>query len=190
VPTDFCSGSEQCDVTADAACPGGCQVDCTCAPGTLIPVATVVADTYVAAATPTTNFGAATAMGADGSPVEQAFVRITVSGVGLRTVTSAKLRMQVSNASDLRGRIHTMTDCTWVENTVTWNTKPTFDAAVLNAPAGTAVVGNIVDFDITPALTGDGTKCFAIDNTSANGVQYKSREGAALRPQVILTVSP
>ena len=34
---DIREGDEQCDGTDDAACPGNCQPDCTCAPGTIIP---------------------------------------------------------------------------------------------------------------------------------------------------------
>src|SRR5262249_47206632 len=94
-------GTEVCDGTADAACPGGCTAACTCTPGTEVPIATVVADTYVASNVPTTNFGTAANLGADASPTEIMFLRINVTGVGVRTVTSAILRMQVSNVSNL-----------------------------------------------------------------------------------------
>jgi len=58
-------------------------------------------------------------------------------------------------------------------------------------PPGSAVAGQVVDFDVTGAITGgDGTYCVALDTASSNAVGYDSREAGAGRPTVIVMVAP
>src|SRR5438093_1476792 len=189
--------SEQCDGTDSALCPGACRVDCTCpaapppppAPGTV--VATVEADAMVNAATPVKNFGATAKLEVDASPVKHALFRVRVSGVGARQVTSATLRLQVSNLLNSQsvagGRLHAITGCAWDEHTLTAQTQPAIDGPVL-ATAGAVALGQVVDFDVTGAIQGDGVYCFALESPSADGVRYNSREAAAGQPQLLVGV--
>ena len=189
--------SEQCDGTDSALCPGACRVDCTCpaapppppAPGTV--VATVEADAMVNAATPVKNFGATAKLEVDASPVKHALFRVRVSGVGARQVTSATLRLQVSNLLNSQsvagGRLHAITGCAWDEHTLTAKTQPAIDGPVL-ATAGAVALGQVVDFDVTGAIQGDGVYCFALESPSADGVRYNSREAAAGKPQLLVGV--
>jgi hypothetical protein len=58
---------------------------------------TPVADTYVQDTTPTTtNYGGASQVNVDNSPVRQMFLKFTVSGL-TDPVTSAKLRIHVND---------------------------------------------------------------------------------------------
>src|SRR5439155_8587784 len=113
------------------------------------------------------------------------------SGVGARQVTSARLRMQVSTVLNSQsvagGRIHAITNCAWDERTVTWNTRPVIDGPVLSG-AGAVALGQVVDFDVTTAIQGDGVYCFAVESPSADGVRYNSREAAAGKPQLLIGV--
>src|SRR5207244_2231243 len=189
--------SEQCDGTDSALCPGACRVDCTCpaapppppAPGTV--VATVEADAMVNAATPVKNFGATAKLEVDASPVKHALFRVRVSGVGARQVTSATLRLQVSNLLNSQsvagGRIHSITGCTWDERTISAKTQPAIDGPVLSTAAAVAL-GQVIDFDVTSAIQGDGVYCFALESPSADGVRYNSREAATGQPQFIIAV--
>ncbi len=78
-----------------------------------------------------------------------------------------------------------------VHATGTTRPQPTIDAVVLDAPPGSAVAGQGVDFDVTGAITGgDGAYCVALDTVSSNGVDYDSREAGTGRPTVIVTVAP
>jgi len=179
--------SEQCDGTDSAACPGACRADCTCP----IAVGTVEADALVNAASPATKYGTKTILEVDASPVKHVFLRLRVSGVGARQVTGAHLRLQVSTATNSQsvagGRIHSISNCTWDELTINAKTQPAIDGPVL-ATAGAVALGQVVDFDVTSAIQGDGAYCFAIESPSADGVRYNSREAAAGKPQVVLTV--
>ena len=164
------------------------------------PVATVLADTFVQDDRPTTNFGTNQLLCVDaGFPkkkkggVQRTFIRVGMSGVGTRRVTSARLQLQVARVRNARsalgGRIHVVRDCTWNEGTVTWKTQPAIDRPVL-AKLGMVAPGQTVEFDVTPAIHGDGVYCFAIDTPSTDGTDYSSRESAAGGPRVSVQVAP
>jgi hypothetical protein len=129
----------------------------------------------------------------DASSTKQTFLRVQVSGVGARSVTSAMLRLQAANvagaSSDSGGRIHPITGCGWDELAMTWNTRPAIDGPVLSS-VGAVALSQVVNFDVTGAITGDGTYCFAIDSLSANGADYNAREGAVAQPAVLITTGP
>jgi hypothetical protein len=177
-----------------------CTVRDTCAGGSCVgePVgpcpadafAVVEADSFVDAATPARNFGATTRLEVDASPRKQTFLRIRVGGVGTRLVTSARLRIQVStalNSQSVAGaRIHPISSCAWDERTVTWKTRPAIDGPVLST-LGAVALGQVVEFDVTSAIQGDGVHCFGIESPSADGVRYNSREAAG-KPEVIIGV--
>jgi len=154
-------------------------------------VGTVEADALVNAAAPTTKYGTKTILEVDASPVKHTFVRLRVSGVGARQVTSALLRLKVSTAANSQsvagGRIHSITNCSWNELTITAKTQPAIDGPVLST-VGSVLLGQPVDFDVTSAIHGDGVYCFAIESSSADGVRYNSREAATGKPEVVLAV--
>src|SRR5437870_5132980 len=186
--------SEQCDGTDSALCPGACRPDCTCPPPPPPPgaaVGTVEADAMVNGAAPTRNFGTSPRLEVDASPLKHTFFRVRVSGVGARQVTSATLRLQVSNVPNSQsvagGRIHAITGCAWDERTVTAKTQPAIDGPVLST-AGAVARGQVVDFDVTSAIQGDGVYCFALDSLSSDCVRYNSREAAAGKPELIIGV--
>ena len=55
---------------------------------------------------------------------------------------------------------------------------------------GACAAGQLVDFDVTPAIPGDGVYCFAIDTTSTDSAIYNSREGTGQKPALVLQVVP
>src|SRR5207249_8340269 len=87
------------------------------------------------------------------------------------------LKLQVASATNsgsvTGGSIHAITNCSWNELTMTWNTQPAIDGPAL-ATLGAVAAGQIADFDATPAIPGDGVYCFAIDTTSTDSVDRKS----------------
>ena len=188
-----------------ATCPCAAAPTTTTTTTTLPPgaaaVGTVVADTYVQSDLPTTNFGTKPTLFVDNgvatnpgtTGVQRTFLRVSVSGVGARPVAAAHLKLQVANATNANsvtgGSIHRITNCSWSETTMTWNTQPAIDGPPL-ATLGAVAIGQVADFDVTSAIPGDGVYCFAIDTTSTDSAIYNSREGAVQRPAVVVQVAP
>ena len=184
------------DTCAGGVCVGGPPLVCP----TTAPVATVTADAYVQSDLPTTNFGAKPLLAVDDGTtanpgtigVQHTFLRVSVSGVGPRQVTGAHLRLQVANVTNAQsvtgGLLHAITACDWNEGTVTWDTQPAIDGPVL-ATVGAVAQGQTADFDVSPAIHGDGVYCFALDTISTDSVIYNSREAAAGTPVVAVTAT-
>jgi len=76
---------------------------------------------------PTTNFGSATQVAVDNSPIRNVLIKFTVSGVGTRQVVSAKLRLYCEDASGFGGAFYKVVDNSWNEGTVIWNNAPAAD---------------------------------------------------------------
>src|SRR5881296_3709566 len=199
-------GKPQVAVTAVCPCGPGPTTTTTTAPPaptttTTLPAAaavgTVVADTYVQSDLPTTNFGTKSVLAVDNgvaanpgtTGVQRSFLRISVSGVGTRRVSSAHLKLQVANVTNSSsvtgGSIHAISNCSWNETTMTWNTQPAIDGPAL-VTLGAVATGQIADFDVTPAIPGDGVYCFAIDTASTDSAIYNSREGSLQHPALVV----
>ncbi|TMA57365.1 MAG: DNRLRE domain-containing protein [Deltaproteobacteria bacterium] len=171
----------------------------TTLPRAAAPVGTVVADTSVQNDLPTTNFGTKALLSVDAGAatgtggVQRTLLRVSVSGVSARSVSGAHLKLQVATATNAGsvtgGSIHAITSCTWDEKTVTWDTQPAIDGPAL-ATMGAVAAGQVVDFDVTSAIHGDGIYCFAIDTISADGADYNSREGTGQHPALVVQVTP
>src|SRR5436190_22278565 len=163
--------AEQCDGADSAACPGGCLADCTCAP----PAAVVDADASVNAAKPSGNYGKKTLLEVDATPFNCAYLRIRVTGLRPRRAASAHLLLQVAKkskaTSNSGGRLRAVTNCNWNELALTWKTQPPIDGPIVAQAAGPVRANQIVDFDVTSAIGGDGVYCFALDPASTNNVQ-------------------
>ena len=102
------------------------------------------------------------------------------------TVQSARLRLEVVNRSSFGGTIYSIYDNSWDERTVTFNTRPVIDGPALDA-LGIVEVGDIVELDVTAAITGDGIYSFAMDSNVTNGADYRSREDLTNPPTLIIT---
>ena len=156
--------------------------------------ATVDADVSVVVGDATAS-GKTVVLDVDNSPVAHTFIQFTVSGSTGHVITSAILRLRVLTQtdaeSDSKGRAHVST-CGWNEATLTGKTKPQPSiGSLLDAPPGSVAQGQVVDFNVTGAIThGDGTYCLALDTSSSNAVRYTAREAAAGGPAILLTASP
>jgi hypothetical protein len=148
-----------------------------------------LADAYVDASAPTTNRGSVTTLRADGSPVMISFLRFEVSGSAGLAIRQARLRLMVDtiNSADSPsgGEILAIPDTGWSEQTITYASRPPADGSPL-ATAGAVTRGQIVDFDVTPAVTGDGAHVFVLRSADANGVFYRSREAADGGPELLV----
>ena len=147
-------------------------------------------DAYVDQVSASTNFGAATRIVTDHSPVDDALMKFTVATGGC-TIASAKLNLTVgsssTDASAKGGDLHTTVSTNWSEGTVTWANAPAANAATI-ASLGAVTVGTTYGLVVTSAVTGDGVVSFRLSNTSSDGARFFSKEGSSTQ-QPKLTVT-
>ncbi len=154
---------------------------------------TQTADAHVNMSSPTRNYGTdKTFRLRAGSPAYYSYLQFTVNGLG-NAVQSAKVRLYVTDESNEGGAIYRVADTfvntntPWAERTITLANAP----AITGNPIATlgAVQRNTwVEFDVTAAITGDGTYSFGLLTNSTNSVIYSSKEGAN-KPTLVLTTS-
>jgi hypothetical protein len=154
---------------------------------------TPVADTYVSQASPTSPYATNTQLQAVGgsTSAKQAFLRFDVTDVPAgASVSSAKLRLFVTNDSTSGGIFQRVMDTSWPE-TITWNTKPDIDGAQL-ASLGAVTSGQVVEVVLpVETITGNGSYSFAIElpSSNTNTLGYASLQASTIanRPQLIIT---
>lgn len=139
-------------------------------------VVTPVADSYVEERFPDATHGSEDRIHIDAHFPQTAYLRFDLTGL-TGVVQSATIDFKVKNESNTGGTIHSVSNNSWDENTLTYNNRPSIDGPALDT-AGVAVKNEIVQMDVTQAINGGGVYSFAIVSDSSNGVQYQSREGA------------
>jgi Glycosyl hydrolases family 16 len=144
------------------------------------------ADTYVNQAYPNKNYGGAMRMWAQGAADSRrwTFARFDVSGIS-GTVTGAKLRLYVSNATRNGPAVY-RTSTSWSERGVTWNARPSTTSRPRN-DKGKLSRNRWVVWDVTPWATADGRYSFALKQRGANATGFKSRETVKAPTLVITT---
>jgi len=157
------------------------------APTTLQVVPT--ADAYVDSASASANFGASSILSVNSA--RTTYLRFTVNGIGTRQVVRAALRLQVDGssaaASPAGGTVHTISNGTWGERTITAKNRPPVDGPAFGS-VGAVKPGQVVEFDLTGAVTGDGTYDLALVSPSADNANYRSRE-TLTPPKLVLALS-
>ena len=156
------------------------------AAGTLTTTFKAVADANTAASAPTTNYGTRTSLKTDQSPAKTMYVRFNPATI-TSVVRSAKLQVYATASSRAGIEVHPVSNSSWDERTITWNTQP--------APAGD-VLGNSgafgsrvwVSIDVTGAVQSGVPVTFAIQTASATATSFASREaGTTTSPALVVT---
>jgi hypothetical protein len=146
------------------------------------------ADAYTFRDSKNKNFGSATTLLVDASPEARTYLKFNVSGIGSRTIVSAKLRVFAVDPSNSGGSLHRVTSTSWSEAGIKWTNQPSYSTAVIGT-IGSVTSGTWYEVDVKTVITADGTYAFALESTSTDGADYVSREGAlANRPQLVIVV--
>lgn len=146
------------------------------------------ADAYVLKNTPNKNYGTASPLLVDGSPVARTYLKFPVSGIGSKTIVSAKLRLYAVDPANTGGRLHRVSSTSWGERTIKWSNAPSGGTTVIGT-IGAVVVNTWYEVDVKSQISGDGTISLALESTSSDGADYSSREsGAATAPQLVIVV--
>lgn len=132
------------------------------------------ADSYVTSAVPGTSYGTSTFLYADSSPVMQSFMKFDLTGLAGRTVTDVKLRVFVNDPSPAGGAVHRVPSTSWLES-LTYNTRPSFDSAVLGS-FGAVSLNSWHEVSLGPIVSGNGPVALAVDSANADAARWSSRE--------------
>ena len=149
---------------------------------------TAEADAYILQSSSAANHGTSDELESDGDPdtAQIGYIRFSVNGID-EPVQNVKLRVFAIDGSKDGPAVH-FADSNWTEtgeDGITWDLQPT----LLSGPMENkeAVQGGAwLDYDVTAAVTGDGTYSFALVADSEDEVTFSSREGTE-PPQLIVT---
>jgi hypothetical protein len=145
------------------------------------------ADTFVKSNNPNRNYGDATQLMADTSPLIRSFLRFDVKGIGQNSVVQARLRLHVSDASDKVGLKVFSTATAWDEAAITWNKQPALGPQVAELLPVAMPLGTWIEVDLGRAVTADGAYSFALTTETNNRVAFDSRTQTEA-PQLVLTI--
>jgi len=151
-------------------------------------------DTYVKASSATTSFGSSTnlRLRKTSSETINSYMKFSVTGLA-NAVQSAKLRLYVTEPSSNGGEVYAVSDnykgtsSTWVEEGLNWNNAPDISGTALSS-SGVVSLDAWVEFDVTPAISGNGTFSFGFKSNSTDLVWYASKE-ATNKPELIIETS-
>lgn len=145
---------------------------------------TATEDARVVESSPTRNYGSSSSLKVEGGsdPDAHSYVKFSLTGVS-GVVQSATLRVYAYNDTGDGPGVY-RTSSAWSEGSLTWNTRPAPSGAVLT-DKGAIAANTWVDYDVTPAVTGNGTHAFVFQTDSRDSVNFYSSEGAN-RPHLIV----
>jgi hypothetical protein len=146
------------------------------------------ADAYVNQSNAGTNYGNATTLQVDGAsdPDLESFVRFAVTGLS-GTVQSARLRVYIPSNGSADGPAVYTTGSSWTETGITWNNRPSRTSGALDNK-GALSAGIWVEYNVTSAVTGNGTFSFVLAADSTDGVVFSSRQGSQ-PPQLVIALA-
>jgi hypothetical protein len=144
-----------------------------------------VADSYVRADQPTVNFGTATSLRVDNDPVSVSYLKFDVQGLtGAPTKATLKVVSPIASTTPINAK--SVADTTWTETGVTYNNRPPVGATLASDTPSTT--NDVLSFDVTLRVTGNGLVSFALDTTSSTSKSPPSRENPTVeyRPQLVV----
>jgi hypothetical protein len=127
------------------------------------------------------------------SELHLSYLKFVVSGLS-GSVQRAKLRLEVSDKSKDGGSIFLVpnnyagTSNPWTEAGLNYSNAPSPVGNSLSS-VGEVEEDTVIEFDVTVAITGNGTFSFVIKNTPSSAVKYSSKEGTT-PPQLVIQTMP
>jgi hypothetical protein len=134
-------------------------------------------------ANPDLNYGASSLRTDGGSgPDAESYLTFAVSGLS-GPPQMAKLRIYPYTETVDGPAVYGVADA-WMEGSITWTNRPARTGGAID-DKGAIAPNRWIEYDVTPLLSGNGTHRFALATSSADGVDFYSRE-AVNSPQLVL----
>lgn len=150
------------------------------------------ADSHVSESNPTTNYGTITPHSLRGSPSnfeKEGFYKFNVSIPGGELIDTASVAFKIHTTQTGNLSLYHVTDNTWTETGVTWNTKPA--SGTLLGTQAIPASGSVATFTIplNKIASGDNSYQLKTDVTSADVKVYSNDAASASRPKLTFTSS-
>ena len=147
---------------------------------------TPIADSYVNSGSPTTNYGTATSLRADGSPDLHSYLKFTVSGLS-GAPSQVILRLFATSTSTTGVNVSGVSDTSWGEKTINFSNMPAIDGSLAGSSGPIKTANTFISINVTSLITGNGTFSLAVTTTNSTAISMASRESGANSPQLVIT---
>jgi hypothetical protein len=144
-----------------------------------------VADAYVISTSASTNYGKATIIRVDNSPITRSYLRFSVSGLNGATVQSATLRIYANSNNSTGYTANTLSNNTWTETGITYSNAPAPGTAIKTS--GSISAGAWIAVDVSSYVKADGSINLVLTTTSSTNTSLGSRESSNSPQLVIVT---
>ena len=151
-------------------------------------------DAMVKLAAPTSNFGTVNQLQASNQPnyLKQFFVQFNITTIPVgATVTGSNLLIASQTGGSGRDIMaHAVSNTTWSETGITWNTKPALGTQLANVTVH--VVNADSNWDLGTHITANGNVTIGLDSAYSGDTTFHSREATdpANRPELLITYQP
>jgi Calcineurin-like phosphoesterase len=149
------------------------------------------ADSEVRQASPNNNFGSTSDLTVvtGGGSTRESYLKFTVTGVA-GPIQSATLRVTASSSTSNGPAVYTAGN-NWTENGIIWNNKPA-RTTVGTDDKGAINKNDVVNYDVTTLVGGNGTYTFVLATDSNDDVAFNSLNSnqSSKRPVLIITLGP
>ncbi|HYM81864.1 MAG TPA: IPT/TIG domain-containing protein, partial [Candidatus Limnocylindria bacterium] len=151
------------------------------------------ADAHVHSQNTSTNYGTVNHVRVRGGSggTYNTYLKFNLVGVGT-SIRGAKLRLFCTDESPDGGAVYLVSNnfqtggVPWTESGLTWANAPTIGGTALT-PNQAVAANTWEEYDITSAITGDGTYSFGLkNNNNTNSAFYNSKEATTNQPQLII----
>jgi hypothetical protein len=147
-------------------------------------------DAYVNASQPTKNFGTATTLQVDASPIVRSYLKFDLSSIN-GTITGATLKLTATMASKVGFDVRDVASSAWAEGTLEYANAPAVSGTMGVGP-GAFASKQVLSFDVTSSIT-SGIRSFALvdrGSTSMLSVGSSESKTPATRPRLVVAYAP
>ena len=144
-----------------------------------------VDDAYVAGDNANANFGQATSLQADTNPLRESYLKFNLQSLGGLYISTAKLRMFVTDPSGHFQSVKSVANDTWVEQTLTFNNRPAQGTTVRTFTPG---ANGWLEVEITSLVASESGSLLslAIVSSGTNSYGFNSAEAASSRVELVV----
>jgi cell division septation protein DedD len=150
---------------------------------------TPTADTYVRGDQPSKNFGAYPELRSGASPLSEIYMKYDLQPLAGLTISSATLRMYVTNSSGGAQNVMEAADTTWSEWTLTFDNKPAQGATIATfIPPLSPGAWEEIDLTSAVAAKVGSLMSLAIGTASTDGYFFISKDGESNGVELVVEI--